>query len=128
MIVLEVFLNKKLLTKAGSNDLAVLSTIVMGSGKLGNESYPNSGKSDYELSLDIGGMTARGSKNNEFLRWTQDCKLNVGDEITIHIIETDSADAVVDRTPAKDTRDTREKETFEWAKKTYFEFKDKYES
>ena len=128
MVVFEVLINGTLVTTAGSADLCVLGVIVNAIGKLGPESQ---GTKDhvrgFEFHLDVGGLTARESEDDEHLNWARERGLNVGDEVVVRILESDFADEASEKKAARDTEERHERETFEWARKKYFEPRDKYE-
>ncbi len=50
-------------------------------------------KNDYHMMVRVGGF-----ENNEFLIWSKQ-DLRIGDEIRIRIVETESIDSPVERTP-----------------------------
>jgi hypothetical protein len=127
MIILEVFLNKKLITRAGSADLSVLAAIVNVVGRLGPKSQGAKTKREgLEVTLDVDGLTARESKDDEHLNWSRN-HLKIGDEISVRILEADSADQPSERKSDRNVDELVERETFDWAKKKYFELKEKYE-
>jgi hypothetical protein len=128
MIVFEVFLNNKPVARAGSPDSAVLAAIVDAAGKLGPESRGARGKREgVELTLSVGGLTAREANKDEYLTWVRNPNLKVGDEITVRIVEAGTADDALERKSASEVYEDMECRKFYWAKKTYFELKDKYE-
>ncbi|HEY0073984.1 MAG TPA: hypothetical protein VGB77_07780 [Abditibacteriaceae bacterium] len=96
MICLEVYLNGKRICVAGAGDsgFTIANIIVLpkrtgnveGEGRLAN--------------LDVGGRA-----NNEHLQWTDFDKshLEIGDEVTIKIVESDTADEPIERKARKKT-------------------------
>jgi len=127
MIIFEVLLNNKPITRAGATDLSVLAAIVNAVGRLGPESQGAKTKEEgIELTLDVGGLTARESKDDEHLNWSRH-HLKIGDEISVRILEAQSADDPSERKSARVVNDRLEQQTFDWAKKKYFELKTKYE-
>ena len=71
--------------------------------------------------LTVGGITKDDKKTH--LRWIDHKALKIGDEINIRVIESETVDA-----PDKSSdMVSLEKHTFDFAKKTYFDLKDKYE-
>lgn len=99
MIALRVQINSQPLIIAGHIDLGGLSAIVSSRGKLGKTSKGTINiKDKVELDLFVGGLTEESKgKDKEHLRWIRNQKLNVGDEITIKIIDVDIVDAPVSR-------------------------------
>lgn len=130
MIAVEVSLNGELLTVAGSDELAVLSTIVNASGKLGPKSHGTKFENnDYDLSMRVGGLTSRGDgQEDEHPLWVERTQLSVGDVVTVRLIEVSDADVPVSATSAgENINDANERRWYEMAKEAYFELKDKYE-
>ena len=124
MIIFEVMLNNKMIAKAGSPDLSVLAVIVNAAGKLGPESMGSKKhERDFELCLDVGGLTSRRTKNNDHLNWVKN-NLNIGDEVLIRILESDSADQAIERKAADNIDEQHERAAFEWTKKKYFELRE----
>jgi hypothetical protein len=78
MIAFEVYLNGKKLCLAGVGNNGVLAAIT---------DYVTGTRPD-RLHLHVGGLL---SSKDEHVRW-RDAKLNLGDEITIRIVETISVD------------------------------------
>jgi hypothetical protein len=130
MIAVEVSLNGEQLTVAGSDELAVLSTVINASGKLGPKSHgTKSEDSDYNLSMRVGGLTSRGGgQEDEHPLWVERTQLSIGDVVTVRLVEVSNADAAVSATSAgENVNDTNERRWYEMAKKAYFELRDKYE-
>lgn len=130
MIAVEVSLNGEKLTVAGSDELAVLSTIVNASGKLGPKSHGTKFEdSDYNLSMRVGGLTSRGDgQEDEHPVWVERTQLSIGDVVTVKLIEVSDSDAAVSATSAGGNVDEmNERRMYEMAKETYFDLKDKYE-
>jgi hypothetical protein len=102
MFALKVCLNDEEPVIAGAEDLGVLNAIVTCGGKLGHATQPHRPNETQDFNCQIGGLTSRGADaENEHLRWLQRWNLKVGDRVTIEIIETDHANPVVSRSPAK---------------------------
>jgi hypothetical protein len=130
MIAVEVSLNGEQLTVAGSDELAVLSTIVNASGKLGPKSHGTKFEDkDYDLSMRVGGLTSRGDgQEDEHPLWVERTQLSIGDVVTVRLVEVSDADAAVSATSAgENVNETNERRWYEMAKEAYFELKDKYE-
>ena len=130
MIAVEVRLNDKKLTVAGSDDLCVLSTIVNATGKLGPKSHgTNFQDSEHNLSLRVGGLTSRGDgQDDEHPVWVERTELTVGDVVTVRLVEVAEADSAVSSSSAGgNVNDMNERRMFEMAKEAYFKLKDKYE-
>ncbi len=95
MICFDVHVNGKKLFRAGKEDLLVLSSIL--SWVKGTEVV------DEELTLHIGGLYRSEDGGNAHPRWVERLPLNLGDEVTIKIVEADNADQ-----PAGEVVDTLE--------------------
>ena len=89
MICFEVWVNGEKICLAGVGDSGVLDSIVGWGGRQGRQLIkPN---------LHVGGLV-----NDEHVRWTEkDHTLEVGDEVTIKIVEADAADEPVRKEPRK---------------------------
>lgn len=130
MIAVEVSLNGEKLTVAGSDELAVLSTIVNASGKLGPKSHGTKFEdNDYNLSMRVGGLTSRGDgQEDEHPLWVERTELSIGDVVTVRLVEVSEADAAVSATSAgENVNESNERRWYEMAKEAYFELRDKYE-
>jgi hypothetical protein len=129
VIVFEVLLNGKRLARAGTEDMGVLSTHVTGVGKLGRQSKGTKGAPEsYDLDLHVGGLTARARQADEHLRWGPRTQLEVGDEVTIRIVEGTKADAPSRQYPRKgDIKNPSDRERYEFAKTLYFKLRPKFE-
>ena len=90
MIVFEVFLNGRRVARAGAKDLGVLTTHVTAVGKLGPATSKMRSQPDIDLS--VSGLTSRKGATNFFVDWLSLTKLNVGDEVRIHVSEAIRAD------------------------------------
>jgi hypothetical protein len=128
MIVFDVIKNGRKLATAGGEDLSVLNVIVNAVGKLGPKSQGTvDEKNNYELFLSTGGLTSRGPHAiDEHIRWSEHLMLDIGDEICIRILDSDSVDAPTQSFPSRSSDDTRKE--FEWARKRYFELRALYEN
>lgn len=78
---------------AGAPDLGVLSFVLSASGRLGPASQGTRGGANrVDIGLRLGGLTSRAREyENEHLVWHRS-KTEIGDVITIEIVETDKAD------------------------------------
>jgi len=93
MIALAVYLNKKKLTVAGTDDLCVLNAIVNAVGELGKSTVPLGKRGKPDLWLSVSGLTSRPEGvENEHLRWIGHRRLRVGDEVTVQLVRTDRPD------------------------------------
>jgi hypothetical protein len=90
MICFDVYENGEKLCRAGKADLLVLSSILSWVKK--------TEVVDEELTLHIGGLYKHESGGNAHPQWLERLELNVGDEITIKIVEADTADEPVGET------------------------------
>jgi hypothetical protein len=79
----EVYLNGNKLCTAGVGLVGCLNTMVDVVGR----------KTDHDMMLRVGGL-----ENNEFLTWVKR-KLQIGDEITIRMLDSTSADEPISRIP-----------------------------
>ena len=102
MIAFEVRLNGKRICIAGAEDLAVLSTIVTASGKLGAKTAPaRPDEIDGEVFYSVGGLTARRDpKQDVHVRWTSVAPLRVGDVIQVKVLDVKKADRAKSREKA----------------------------
>ncbi len=102
MIALEVSLNGKRVCIAGAEDLAVLSTHVTATGRLGKKTAPARPDETVDLFYTVGGLTPRPKPRSDVhLRWKSLAPLRVGDVIQVKIIETNRADRAASRQKAK---------------------------
>lgn len=106
MIALAVYLNKKKLTVAGTDDLCVLNAIVNAVGELGKSTMPLGKRGKPDLWLSVSGLTSRpDGAEDEHLRWIGHRRLRVGDKVTVQLVRTDRPDRHKSSTVA--TRNTR---------------------
>jgi hypothetical protein len=106
MIGLAVYLNRKRLTVAGADDLAVLTAGITAVGDLGASTVPVHPKRSVDLHLHVGGLTRRANKMpDEHLAWVDLRRLKVGDRISVKIIRTAKPDKYGTAHPA--VRDTK---------------------
>ena len=90
MIAFVVSVNGHRICTIGIGDSGVLNTIVGWSGRTGEPG---------DLRLSIGGLDTH---TDEHVRWPDPPDIEVGDTVTIQVIETDTVDAPTDRkTPAQ---------------------------
>ena len=105
MIGLTVYLNRKKLTVAGTNDLCVLNAIVNAVGELGESTARVGKRRNADLWLSVGGLTRRPKgTEDEHLRWIRHKRLRVGDKITVQVVRTDRPDKPTGSTPAANNR------------------------
>ncbi|MBI5189227.1 MAG: hypothetical protein HZA22_00935 [Nitrospirae bacterium] len=135
MIALEIFLNGEKLVTAGAEDCGTLNAVVTLSGKLGNlaenKYWINEDGSliENDLSLWVAGSKSTPEERWAMLWWINFQELNVGDVLTINLIETDTVDEPISiTTEANAGGFSDERDMFEKVKKKYFELRDKYES
>jgi len=125
VIVFEVLLNGRLFARAGAEDLGVLSTHVTGVGKLGRRSRGTvDAPKNYDLDLEVGGLTSRTRRADDHLHWGTRRSLKVGDEVTVRISEATTADAPSRSVPSKRPP---ERKQYEFAKALYFKLRPKFE-
>lgn len=96
MIALEVKINNKVVTVAGRQDLCVLNAMIGAMGSLGK---PISSQHEKLIEFNVCGVAKdtelnMGTKYN----WLPKTELGVGDEITIKIVNTNSAHIPVSST------------------------------
>jgi len=126
MIAIDVYLNGKFLTRAGAQDLSVLTATVCAVGKLGPQSHGvKNSEVNLDLELRVDGMTGRQSvEEDEHLDWVT-MNLDVGNEICLRLVEANTADVPKSTTPVY--RENEQEKYFKWAKQFYLTYKDKYE-
>jgi hypothetical protein len=102
MIAFEVRLNGRRICIAGAEDLAVLSTIVTASGKLGPKTVPaRPDDTNGEIFFSVGGLTARRDPEKDVhVRWKSITPLTVGDVIQVKVLDVKKADPAKSRTKA----------------------------
>jgi hypothetical protein len=101
MIGLAVYLNGKMLTVAGAEDLGVLNAIVNAVGQLGKSTAPIGKRTTPDLWLSVGGLTRRSKgAQDEHLRWIRLKRLRVGDKVTVQVVRTEKPDRHVGATVA----------------------------
>lgn len=105
MLAFKISLNGRLVALAGASDLGVLTVFVTASGRLGPAARPSYAHQEgYQIRLDVGGLTSRGSNyREEFLNWA-DTKLELGDVVKIEIVEVDAGDRPGVRKPQVEVR------------------------
>lgn len=105
MIGLTVYLNRKKLTVAGTEDLGVLNAIVNAVGELGKLTARVGKRRSADLWLSVGGLTRRPKgAEDAHLRWISHKRLRVGDRITVQVVRTDRPDKSTGSTPAASNR------------------------
>jgi hypothetical protein len=128
MYALRIQVNDGPWTTAGADDLGVLTATVSGSGKLGANSYWEKEVGDPDFHLRVGGLTARpAGTTDEHLDWLSHVEVSVGDRVTVELVKTAVADAVISGKEAEE-RKHDERAYFEHCKSVYFDLKDKYET
>ena len=101
MIALQVKLNGKRVCTAGAEDLSVLSTMVTAVGPLGAQTVLAGPREKAEIHYSVRGLTGRKDQtNDEHLVWQGLAHLQVGDVITIKVLETRRGDAPRSSQPA----------------------------
>lgn len=94
MIAFEVRLNGKRICIAGAEDLAVLTTIITASGKLGPKTVPAwRDDTSGEVFYSVGGLTARPDPAKDVhVRWKPTTPLKVGDVVQVKVLDVKKAD------------------------------------
>jgi hypothetical protein len=136
MITYEVRLNGKILTIAGGPDVCVLGVTLAAVGELGPDCEGASGcPRGVEMDLHVGGLRVpRDDGSHEPVHWVEESPLCVGDEITIRIKKSQTADhaprpAGAPRAPGlADTARVGQDEraAFESARELYFRLRHKF--
>jgi hypothetical protein len=90
---------------AGGPDLGFLYFILCASGHLGPDSQGTRGLADrFEVDMDLRGSTARANRHdNESLVWVR-TQTDVGDVVTIEVVETEQVDEPAHRRSKKSDR------------------------
>jgi hypothetical protein len=102
MIALVVYLNRKKLTVAGTDDLCVLNAIVNAVGELGKSTVPIGRRGEPDLWLSVSGLTSRpDGAEDEHLGWIGHQRLRVGDKVTVQLVRTNLPDRHRSSTVAK---------------------------
>ncbi len=132
MIALEVHINGEYKACAGREDMSVLSAIINAVGVLGTESKGTANEGEGEapdLFLNLGGMTGKKrNENDEYLRWLPHHDLQIGDTVSVKVIETSKVDIPTKEEHINELfQEESEREMFESAKHYYFENKHKFE-
>ncbi|MBD2307400.1 hypothetical protein H6G17_18140 [Chroococcidiopsis sp. FACHB-1243] len=97
MIAFEVYLNGEKLCTAGLRDLSVLTAILNWRQRQADASAANPEELEAEdFRLYVGGMLNIAEGSREFLRWL-DLNLEVGNEITIKIVDANTVDIPIRR-------------------------------
>lgn len=92
MIAFKVRLNYQQLAIAGATDMSVMSTHVTALG-LGRGAH---------VDLHVGGLTqSREGEEGDHVDWVRSRRLNVGDFVSIEIVDTDEFSPVVQRRPSQ---------------------------
>lgn len=126
MYALEIAINDQRMVVGGSRDLGVLTAGIFLTGKLGPDAAPHHDDGSINATLRLGGLTARADGvTDEHLNWLRS-ELNAGDVVTIRIVETEHADAVIGSEKAQEMAD-EERSYFEHCKGVYLELRDKFE-
>ena len=94
MIAFNVYLNGSKLCSAGVGDDGVVSADVTWVRRTGNRRKPNTPAE--QLTMDVGGIDGPA---DEYVRWHEGRMLQVGDEIRIKIVDTDTVDRPPIRRP-----------------------------
>ena len=102
MIAFEVRLNGKRICIAGAEDLAVLSTIITASGKLGPKTVPaRPDDTSGDVFYSVGGLTARPDPEKDVhVRWKSTAPLKVGDVVEVKVLKVKKADRAKSRKKA----------------------------
>lgn len=88
MICFDLYINDEKICRAGMEELLVMSCIVDFAKE--SEHYPED-----ELAVSLGGLYVARSGDNVHPRWLERTSLNIGDEVTIRIVESEEPDLPV---------------------------------
>ena len=134
MIIFDVSLNGKPLKRSGKSDLTVMSAIVSAVGVLGPDSIGVKHKPGLcEIDFHLGGLTSATEEGKGVhLNWLPKTFINVGDELTIRILDEENPDSHIVAKEKQIEKYKREIEKenqkrYEEAKRVYFELREKYE-
>jgi hypothetical protein len=127
MITYEVRLNGKILTIAGGRDVCVLGVTLAAVGELGPDCEGASGcPKGVEMDLHVGGLKVpRDDGPHEPVHWVEESPLHVGDEITIRIKKSQTADRATHHADSARIGED-ERAAFERARELYFRLRHKY--
>lgn len=106
MICFDVYLNNEKLCRAGMEEALVLNCILDWAKR-----PPEGGD---EMNLHVGGLYKHESGGKPHPRWVENLSRNEGDEITIRVVESNVADAPINKT-------VETAEDIERHKRRYFE-------
>jgi hypothetical protein len=125
MIALEVKINGKVVTTAGRDDLCVLNTLIDAIGSLDS---PNTASSTNNLiQVGVSGVAKKTeSTTGTKLNWLLPTTLGLGDEISIRVIETKSADHPV-RITKHDHSHVNDQSCWQMARDIYHQHKHEFE-
>lgn len=126
MLALKLQINQETPLIGGAHDLGVLSAIINVVGKLGADTQPYREDETWDCRVTLGGLTSRTIKPDEHVRWLEQRPLNIGDVVSIELIDADFAPNPPITHTAEEVDD--EREYFKQCKRAYFELKDKYEN
>ncbi len=124
MIALEISINGKKVLTAGVEDWDLLHANII--AKRAREQQEHD-----EFDINVGGLPQQVEQEKlEHIRWGRK-KLQIGDEITIRLIDTDSVDAPLKRYRSDkkvQEQPFTDEEIYQMQKETYLELKKKFEN
>lgn len=125
VIFVEVSVNGKVVARVGAEDMGQIFAFLCANGKLGPRSNAVVPDAERVLSLNISGATARGGRapDEEFTYFDEE--LNLGDSVTIRLLDRGEPTAAIRSTLLDHER--IEREEFERSKEYYFEHRDRFE-
>jgi hypothetical protein len=87
-------------------------------------------KEGFEPSMHVGGLSAKTEEEQgRHLRWIPRQSINVGDEVSIRVLEAEEADPpVLERQASKEYEEETKRKSWESAREFYFKFRDEYEA
>jgi len=125
MIALEVKINGKVVTTAGRDDLCVLNALIDAIGSLNGSNTAESTKN--LIQVGVSGVTKKTESTiGTQLNWLPPTTLGLGDEISIRVIETNSADHPVKITK-HDHSHVNDQNRWQVAKDIYHKHKHQFE-
>jgi len=124
---IKVQINDGPATLGGAPDLSVLTAILSAAGRLGPATVLKRDAVTPHFSFRLGGLTSRGEgQRDEHVGWLESNDLNLGDRVSLQIVETENPDPIVGGKEAEQ-RKSDEREYFEHCKRTYLALREKYE-
>ena len=122
MLVMQVYLNEKLVLSCGGKDLSMLCTTVYAFGNLSDNEL---NKELLKFDFNFGGLPSS-EEDSSHKRWITDEVLSIGDKLSIEFVESNDFDQPASQ-ELLDNRIDSGRAQWEDAKEIYFSLKHKYE-